>query len=316
MGKKTKKEPLKNLTDDQLDRIVREKGRAKILINQIRLSLANAYNSSILDQIMDVDGKIGTITEENVQRFISNFAACCYPYMEDYPLCTRRAFMMGSPIEDLKISNYQIYLRNIFGVIVLDRILYRTGLITNWPYEDYLLEHLDDEDYPEEKNPTEYKLEKQTYLQILSKETNLLKLDITDPKIDELRNELLFSNVLKSFENYIVDAALNYSVNPYDFFSPYTDRKKNELDIPFLSTYKSCYDYALSQYGRFPAIPPLMCESVINGIETYSFYFGLSTNFSTKKGKLIANENYTDIIDGLNDIIDLIFEQNESKSGD
>lgn len=286
-----KKDSASDLTKDQKIKILAEWGRTRTLITQIRLAAANAYTESIFDQIVEVKGNTGTITSEQIISFLRKF----YYYNSIY-------YGESSLLGDDLSGRYEIlrFAGDFLGAFVISTILKRFNLLSDiakfhLPDEtDYILRLLND------GVPTETEDEETDYAEFISKGTDHISFDMHQSAIDELRQDLLFHEVLNN--------DWFYGFEQWSGFPPYENEDSNELDIPFKGLYKSCYDNFYKD-TNCPYIPTLIFEILLNGIESYSAYFCLGAMYKKEKGKVVSNKGFSEIQDALNEVLDLLLDQ-------
>lgn len=278
-----KKDSASDLTKDQKIKILAEWGRTRTLITQIRLAAANAYTESIFDQIVEVKGNTGTITSENITSFLNKFIYFAEPSVQGYDF--------SGKFEIIK------YAQDFLGAFVIGTILKRFNLVSGIvkpALNDHILNYLND------GVPTETENDEPSYAEFISKGTDHISFDMHQTAIDELRQDLLFHEILNNDWFY---GFVYWSIFPY-----YKDKDKNELDIPFKEIYKSCYDN-INKDLNWPYIPKLIFEILLNGIESYSAYFCIGAMYRKDNGKIVPNKGFSEIRDALNEVLDLILDQ-------
>lgn len=281
-----KKDSASGLTNDQIIKILAEWGRTRSLVTQIRLAAANAYTESIFDQIVEVKGNTGTITSENIISFLGKFIYVTEP--------SAQGVDMEGRYEIIKFAH------DFLGAFVISTILKRFNLLSDIvklelpDFNDNILDLLND------VVPTETENDETIYAEFISKGTDHISFDMHQTAIDELRQDLLFHEIL--------DNDWFYGLVYWSCFPCYKDNDNNELDIPFKEIYKSCYDN-INKDTDWPYIPKLIFEILLNGIESYSAYYFLGAMYRKENGKIVPNKGFSEIQDALNEVLDLILDQ-------
>lgn len=276
------------LNDDQMSAMYSDWNRTCMLTTQIRLAVAKAYTESIFDQIVDVAKGKGTITTENIKRFINDFDDSAIPSLKSY-----EEVKIGERAETRK------FVSAFLGTFIIDKILTRFNLISNYRYEDYAEDFM--ESYPDSIGEST-----EIYVaEFISKDQNKISFNMDQKAIEELRKDLMFNEILQRLLEQFKNMA---GTDTWNLFSPYKDRDNNEIDIPFNEIYKPCCD-ELEYANYLPFFPEQIYDLFLKGIERYSMRAGISVLYQRKKGKLIPNRRYDEIQDALNEVIDLILDQ-------
>ena len=284
------KNPKRTLSQEQKISVVSDWQQSKNLANQIKLCIANAYTASIFDELVDVEENTATITTENIEVFISCFCKMAISSLEKYDMF------------DIKIkgrSEIKKFIHDFLGSFIIDTVLSRFGLISNWQWEDYwAIESESGTFIPGE--PEGY-----NYAEYISKDKDNIVFKLDQTAVNDMRNELVFNNILKELLAYFRSMTDD---KPYDLFSPYKFRDNSEAEIPFKDLYKPCYD-ATAFSKTLPFIPNQIYEVFLNGITNYSLISGQSILYKKENEKYSPNPRNKELLSALNEVIDLILDQ-------